>query len=74
MAIHIRRREFIVTLGSAASWPLVARAQQQTMPVIGGRAQIGRNRGFFRRLGYTAWVQEKSPWSRPQGPSAQHER
>jgi putative tryptophan/tyrosine transport system substrate-binding protein len=28
MAIHIRRREFFVTLGSAVTWPLVARAQQ----------------------------------------------
>src|SRR6476620_3184487 len=28
MAIHIRRREFIVTLGSAVTWPLTARSQQ----------------------------------------------
>jgi len=36
----IRRREFIAGLGSTAAWPVAARAQQSSLPVV-GLLQIG---------------------------------
>jgi putative ABC transport system substrate-binding protein len=62
----MNRREFIALLGGAAMWPLAARAQQPTMPVIGfvnaGSREERRDelQGFVRGLGETGYVEGQS--------------
>ena len=43
----MRRREFIAGLGSAAAWPVVARAQQQAVPLIGFLGTAARTNARF---------------------------
>jgi len=60
----IQRREFIAGLGGAAAWPLMAQAQQPTMPVIGfvdaGDALAGRVAAFRKGLGETGYVEGRN--------------
>ena len=58
----IRRREFITGLGSTAAWPVVARAQQQAMPVIGylGVGPTRPSLAFLAGLAETGYVEGRN--------------
>jgi len=78
MATHIRRRELLSTLcGVAVAWPLVARAQQPRIPVVGflnGGSPDGYAvyvTGFLQGLNESGYVEGKSvtvdyQWARGQ--------
>jgi putative ABC transport system substrate-binding protein len=58
----MRRREFIAGIGSAAAWPIAARAQKAAIPVIGFLAvgRNGRNRlgaSFYQGLKEAGYVE-----------------
>jgi putative ABC transport system substrate-binding protein len=62
----MKRREFIAGVGSAAAWPLVARAEQTVMPVI-GFVNIGSSGGysrtlsaFLKGLGETGYIEDRN--------------
>ena len=62
----MRRREFIAGLGSAAASPVIARAQQPTMSVIGylgpsSPQDMGRNTiAFLQRLRDLGWIEGRT--------------
>src|SRR5215468_8475300 len=63
----MRRRDFIVVLGSAvAARPLAARAQQSAMPVVGwlgGGTAVSQRAwvdAFVRRLGELGWIEGRT--------------
>jgi putative ABC transport system substrate-binding protein len=59
----MKRREFIAAIGGAAAWPVVARAQQRTLPIIGllDATPPGSNadplRAFHQGLKETGYVE-----------------
>jgi putative tryptophan/tyrosine transport system substrate-binding protein len=66
MPVTVGRRELIAALGSTAVWPLAARAQQTTMPVIGflsGLSPADRTRfvtAFRQGIRETGYVEGQS--------------
>ena len=62
-ALPLRRREFVAGLGGAAAWPLVGRAQQPAMPVVGSiwgsspDASADRVRALRRGLSEVGYVE-----------------
>jgi putative ABC transport system substrate-binding protein len=61
---HTKRRTFIAGLGSAAAWPLAARAQQPALPLIayldGAASNEKELAGFRRGLGEMGFVEDRN--------------
>jgi len=54
----VKRREFIAGLGGATAWPLVARAQQQALPVVGYLTLASREWSTIAEAAYLKGLRE----------------
>jgi putative ABC transport system substrate-binding protein len=76
----MRRREFIALIGGAAAWPVVARAQQPAMPVIGyfsarsPKTDVPMLAAFYRGLGEAGYVEGKNVAIEFRWANGQHDR
>jgi ABC-type uncharacterized transport system substrate-binding protein len=76
----MKRRQFIALLGSAAAWPLAARAQQPKIPVIGflssgsQKSDVWRLVEFRRGLSETGFVEGRNVMSQFRWADEQYDR
>src|SRR5262245_63941337 len=76
----MKRRQFIALLGGAAAWPLVARAQQPGLPVIGFlslgslEADTSRLNGLRRGLAEIGYVEGQNVAIEYRGAQYQYDR
>ena len=63
----MKRRDFVTLLGSAAAWPVAARAQHSgRLPIIGFlasntiAAQAQWNAAFVQRLRELGWIEDRT--------------
>jgi putative tryptophan/tyrosine transport system substrate-binding protein len=77
--LNMKRREFILLLGgTAAAWPLAARAQQAgklpTIGFLGGSTPASQRPGvaaLVQRLRELGWTEGRTvAWSAPLGPDS----